>query len=79
MKTQAFAADILRQYVEKIERLDSQKKDIAQDINDTFKEAASSGFDKKTIKQILKLRAMDADEVNEQDELLDLYREALNI
>jgi uncharacterized protein (UPF0335 family) len=79
MKTHAFATDILKQYVEKIERLQTQKSDIAQDITEIFKEAAGNGFDSKTIKQILKLRKMEAQELLEQDELLSLYREALNI
>ena len=79
MTAHAFATDILKQYVEKIERLQTQKAEIAQDITDVFKEANGNGFDTKTIKQILKLRKMEASEVSEQDELLSLYREALNI
>jgi uncharacterized protein (UPF0335 family) len=79
MKTHAFAADILKQYIEKIERLQLQKSEIAQDIADVLKEANGNGFDAKTIKQILKLRKMQSSDLMEQDELLSLYREALNI
>ena len=79
MKTHAFATDILKQYIEKIERLQLQKSEIAQDIADVLKEANGNGFDAKTIKQILKLRKMQSSDLMEQDELLSLYREALNI
>lgn len=79
MKTHAFAAEILKQYVEKIERLENQKSEISEDISEVFKEADSNGFDRKTIRQILKLRKMDSADLEEQDELLSLYREALNI
>jgi uncharacterized protein (UPF0335 family) len=79
MSTHAFATDTLKQYVEKIERLQIQKTEIAQDITEIFKEASGNGFDSKTIRQILKLRKMEANELMEQDELLILYREALNV
>jgi uncharacterized protein (UPF0335 family) len=79
MKTHAFAAEILKQYIEKIERLEAQKAEISQDISAVLQEAKGNGFDSKTIRQILKLRKMESSELIEQDELLDLYREALNI
>jgi uncharacterized protein (UPF0335 family) len=79
MNTHAFAAEILKGYIEKIERLEAQKSEISQDITSVLQEAKGSGFDSKTIRQVLKLRRLESSELMEQDELLNLYREALNI
>ncbi len=78
-QTGGVAADHLRQFIERIERLEEEKKNIAEDVKDVFAEAKSSGFDVKTIRQILKLRRMDASEIDEQEYLLDTYRRALGM
>jgi uncharacterized protein (UPF0335 family) len=73
------AADRLRSIVERIERLDEERKGIAQNIKDIFTEAKSAGFDVKVVRQVLSIRKKDADEVQEQETLLDLYKRALGM
>lgn len=65
--------------VERIENLEQDAKQIAEDIREVYSEAKNAGYDPKYIKQCIKLRAKDPDEVEEQDELLKMYREALHI
>ncbi len=71
------AADQLRQFIERIERLEEERAGIANDIKDILAEAKSTGFEPKIIRQILKLRKMDAAERQEQEELLQVYLDAL--
>lgn len=72
-------ADQLRSYIERIERLEEEKRVLADDIKDVFAEAKSNGFDTKTMKQVMKLRKMDANERDEQDYMLDVYKRALGM
>lgn len=69
----------LKQYIEKIERLEEEKTGIAADIREVFAEAKGNGFDTKIMKQVLKIRKMDRAEVEEQEELLALYCQALGM
>lgn len=69
----------LKSYIERIERLDEDKSGIASDIRDVFAEAKSSGFDVKTMRQILKLRKMRVNERTEAEYMLDLYTRALGM
>ncbi len=73
------AADRLRSLIERIERLEEEKKALAGDIRDVFAEAKSAGFDIKTMRSILKLRKMNAADRDEQESLLDIYRKALDL
>jgi len=73
------AAEQLRSFVERIERLEEEKTNIASDIKDVYAEAKSSGFDTKIMRQIVRMRKMDRDDLAEQDELLELYRRAINV
>ncbi len=73
------AADRLRSIVERIERLEEEKKALSGDIKDIFQEAKSAGFDIKVLRQVLRLRRMDQAQLQEQDTLLDLYRRALEV
>ena len=73
------AADRLRSIVERIERLEEEKKGLSDDIKDIMAEAKSAGFDVKVIRQILKIRKSDQSELEEQETLLDLYRRALGM
>jgi uncharacterized protein (UPF0335 family) len=73
------AADRLRSIVERIERLEEEKKALAGDIKDIFQEAKSAGFDIKVLRQVIRLRKMDQAALQEQDTLLDLYRRALEV
>jgi len=73
------AAERLRSIVERIERLEEERKALASDIKDIFAEAKSAGFDVKVLRQILSLRKKEPAEVEEQETLLDLYKRALGM
>lgn len=73
------AADQLRQFVERIERLEEDKAELAADIRDVYAEAKGSGFDVKILRQVVRLRKLDKAERQEQEALLDLYMEALGM
>jgi uncharacterized protein (UPF0335 family) len=69
----------LRSFVERIERLEEEKKGIVDDIRDVFAEAKGQGFDSKIMRQVIKLRRKDAAERQEEEALLDLYMNALGM
>lgn len=69
----------LVQFIAKIEKLENEKADIAEDIKEVFNEAKSCGFDTKIMKQVLRLKKLDKDDLAEQEAILDLYRSALNV
>jgi uncharacterized protein (UPF0335 family) len=69
----------LKSYIERVERLEEDKAGVSSDIRDVFAEAKSNGFDVKTIRQILKLRKMKANERTEAEYMLDLYKRALGM
>jgi len=73
------SAERLRSIVERIERLEEERKALASDIKDIFAEAKSAGFDVKVLRQILSLRKKEPAEVEEQETLLDLYKRALGM
>lgn len=73
------AADQLRLLIERIERLEEEKKAMIDDIADVYLEAKSTGFDTKTMKAIVKLRKMEKHTRDEADALLDLYKTALGL
>lgn len=73
------AADRLRSLIERIERLEEEKKALSSDIKDIFAEAKSAGFDIKVIRQLIRIRKQEPAEVEEQETLLDVYRRALGM
>lgn len=73
------AADRLRSLIERVERLEEEKKGISSDIRDIFAEAKSAGFDTKIMKAVIKLRKMNAADRDEQEFLLETYKKALDI
>lgn len=73
------AADRLRSIIERVERLDCERKALGDDIRDIFKEAASAGFNVKVIRQIIRLRKQEPADVEEQETLLDIYRRAIGM
>ncbi|GBD55538.1 DUF2312 domain-containing protein [Gluconobacter wancherniae] len=77
--TGGIAADRLRSIIERVERLEEERKALAGDIKDIFSEAKSAGFDVKVIKQIIRLRKQEPSEIEEQETLLDIYRRALGM
>lgn len=79
MSDSTIAADRLRSFIERIERLEEEKKGVAEDIKEVYAEAKSTGFDIKTMRQIVKLRGMDEAKRQEAAALLDTYKSALGI
>ena len=73
------AADRLRSLIERIERLEEEKKGISSDIRDIFAEAKGAGFDVKTMRTILKLRKMNAAARDDPEFLIETYRKALDL
>lgn len=73
------AGDRLKSFIERIERLEEEKRALADDIKEVFAEAKGTGFDVKIMRQVIRLRRMDKDDVSEQETLLDLYRRALGM
>ena len=72
-------ADQLQQFIERIERLEEEKRALMADIKDVYFEAKASGFEPKIMRQIVRMRGMDRELLNEQDELLTTYRNALGL
>jgi uncharacterized protein (UPF0335 family) len=73
------AVDQLRSIIQRVEKLEEEKSNIAADIRDVLAEAKGNGFDTKAIRQIIKLRKMDAQEIEEQEIIFDTYRRALGM
>jgi uncharacterized protein (UPF0335 family) len=73
------AADQLRLFIERIERLEEEKKGISDDIKDVYSESKSNGYDTKTMRTIVRLRRMEAHARQEADALLETYRQALGL
>ena len=71
--------DQLRLLIERIERLEEEKKGIADDIRDTYNEAKSQGYDPKIMRQIVRLRKMPVHDRKEMEAVLDVYKSALGI
>lgn len=79
MSVAGITAGQLKQYIEKIERLEEEKAGISADIREVFAEAKGNGYDPKIMRQVLKIRKMDREEVAEQEELVTLYCQALGM
>ncbi|WP_062223197.1 DUF2312 domain-containing protein [Aureimonas sp. D3] len=77
--TDEVAQDQLRSFVERIERLEEEKKTIADDIKDVYAEAKGNGFDTKVLRKVISLRKQDAQERQEQEAIMDLYLQALGM
>ena len=77
--TDNVSAEQLRLFIERIERLEEEKKGIADDIKDVYTEAKSTGFDGKTMRTVIRLRKMEKHHRDEADALLEVYRNALGM
>ncbi|HJO86497.1 MAG TPA: DUF2312 domain-containing protein [Rhodospirillales bacterium] len=73
------ASERLRTIIERIERLEEEKAALAEDIREIYSEARVAGFDAKIIRQLIRLRKLDGADRREQEELLDLYKRALDM
>ena len=78
-ETGGIAADRLRSIIERIERLEEERKALGSDIKDIYSEAKSAGFDVKIVRQLIRIRKQEPAEVEEQETLLDIYRRALGM
>src|SRR4051794_26522301 len=73
------AVDRLRSLVERIERLEEEKKALGSDIKDIYAEAKSAGYDVKVLRKLIQIRKQDPNEVEEQESMLDVYRRGLGM
>lgn len=73
------AADRLKSFIERIERLEEEKAALANDVKEVYAEAKGTGFDTKVIRQVIKLRKMESADREEQEHLLDLYKRAIGL
>jgi len=78
-KQGGIAADRLKSFVERIERLEEERAALGADVREVYSEAKGSGFDTKIIRQIIRLRKLDRAQRQEQEALLDLYKRALDL
>ena len=74
-----FAKDHLKAFVERVERLEEEKKTIADDIRDVYAEAKANGFDVKAMRTVVRLRKLDVNERKEQEAILETYLNALGM
>jgi uncharacterized protein (UPF0335 family) len=79
MDSAAVNASHLRSFIERIEKLEEEKRAIADDIKDVYAEAKGTGFDAKILRKIVSMRRMDRDKRREEEEILDLYLTALGM
>jgi len=77
--TDAVAPDLLKSFVERIERLEEEKASIAGDVKEVYAEAKAQGFDTKVLRKVVALRKRDAAERREEEEIMDLYLQALGM
>ena len=77
--TAKVAADQLRTIVERIERLEEEKREVAEQIKEVYAEAKGNGFDTKTLRKVVALRKKDPEERSEEEAMLDLYLHALGM
>ena len=75
----AVSNDQLRLFIERIERLEEEKKGVSDDVRDVYSEAKSNGYDVKIMRQIVRLRKMTNDDRAEMEALLDIYKSALGL
>jgi uncharacterized protein (UPF0335 family) len=73
------AGDRLKSFIERIERLEEERRALGADIKEVYAEAKGTGFDTKIMRQVIRLRRMDKDDLDEQESLLDVYKRALGM
>jgi uncharacterized protein (UPF0335 family) len=73
------AGDRLKSFIERIERLEEERRALGNDIKEVYAEAKGTGFDAKIMRQVIRLRRMDKDDLDEQESLLDVYKRALGM
>lgn len=74
-----FAKDVLKSFIERVERMEEEKATLAADIREIFSEAKGTGFDTKIMREIIRLRKLDSADLQNRDALIDMYRSALGM
>ena len=77
--SEVIAKEQLAHFISRIERLENEKSDLAEDIKEIYDEAKGTGFDVKIMRQIIKIKKQDKAKLAEQEAILDLYRQALGL
>ena len=77
--TYRVTADELRQFIERYERLDAEKKDIAENQKEVMAEAGGRGYDVKALRKIIAMRKRDRDDMEEEEAVIELYKQALGM
>lgn len=77
--TYRVTSDELRQFIERIERLDAEKKDLAEQQKEVMAEAKARGYDTKVMRKVIALRKRDKDDIAEEEAVLEMYKEALGM
>ena len=77
--TESVASQELRQFIERVERLEAEKKDIADSIKEVMAEAKGRGYDTKVMRKVISLRKRDANDSAEEEAILDMYKAALGM
>jgi len=78
-ETYRVTAEELRQFIERYERLEAEKKDIAEQQKEVLAEAKGRGYDTKILRRVVALRKRDADDIAEEEAVLEMYKEALGM
>lgn len=78
-KAGAVSADVLRSYIERIERLEEEKKSLGGDIREIYAEAKGNGFEPRVMRKVVSLRRMNAADREEEEALLEVYRRAVGV
>ena len=79
MAKSGFAKDQLKSFINRIERLEEEKAALGADIKEVYSEAKGTGFDTKIMRQLIRLRKMDKDDLDEQETLIDIYKRAIGM
>ena len=79
MAKSGFAKEHLRSFVDRIERLEEERSALTADIREVYSEAKGTGFDTKIMRQVIRLRRLDKDDLDEQETLIDIYKRALGM
>ncbi len=79
MEARPFSAEKLQNIIERVERLEDERKAIGEDVRTVYSEARGMGFEVKVLRQIIKLRKMDKGDLAQADEIISLYRQALGL
>lgn len=79
VETEPLPGEEIRQFIERYESLEAQKKDLAEEMKEVMAEAKGRGYDVKILKKIIAIRKRDKDDIAEEEAILDLYKQALGM